>query len=155
MNVEKTYLTSNLSSNAINIPGMTTSPSPSMAKLSAASPFSSKSCGNTTGEEAERQCTQRLQMRTIKKTIQKSRAADAILAVLEVTRHKISVDQPFVHNLHAQKGMNYYKFQSTKNCRNTCDFMEVFLQSLHHLYNKYECQSVRLFQLKRDNSNFQ
>ena len=41
-------LTSKRSSSAMNMPGMTMSPRPSMAKLLAASPFSSKSCGNTT-----------------------------------------------------------------------------------------------------------
>lgn len=43
-----TYLVSNLRRRAINMPGITISPSPSMAKLFAARPFSSKSCGNTT-----------------------------------------------------------------------------------------------------------
>lgn len=41
-------LTSKRSSSAMNMPGMTMSPRPSIAKLLAASPFSSKSCGNTT-----------------------------------------------------------------------------------------------------------
>lgn len=42
------YLTSKRSSRAMKIPGMTMSPKPSMAKLLASSPFSSKSWGKTT-----------------------------------------------------------------------------------------------------------
>jgi hypothetical protein len=36
----------------MKMPGITISPSPNMAKLSAASPFSSKSWGNTTASKA-------------------------------------------------------------------------------------------------------
>lgn len=42
------YLTSKRSSRAMKMPGMTMSPRPSMAKLLAARPFSSRSWGNTT-----------------------------------------------------------------------------------------------------------
>ena len=42
------HLTSKRSRRAMNMPGMTMSPRPSIAKLLAASPFSSRSCGNTT-----------------------------------------------------------------------------------------------------------
>ena len=42
------YLTSNLRRSAMNIPGITMSPSPNIAKLFAANPFSRRSCGNTT-----------------------------------------------------------------------------------------------------------
>lgn len=45
------YLTSKRSSRAMKIPGMTMSPRPSMAKLLASSPFSSRSWGNTTAGE--------------------------------------------------------------------------------------------------------
>ena len=48
------------SSKAMNMPGMTMSPRPSMAKLSAARPFSSRSWGNTTAEQNARQSKNKL-----------------------------------------------------------------------------------------------
>lgn len=44
------YLLSNRRSSAINIPGITISPNPNMAKLLASKPFSKTSCGKTTAD---------------------------------------------------------------------------------------------------------